>query len=159
MKTTVYFNAIAASKDSKIANPTNKGIRSEINARHGKFNDDKRASANDMKRIYADWLKVFRMQPATKRMVSQFHVDTLDKLCKYIEPVMIGGEYCKLTVSDSAASVAVATKVVNRKGGKCNLYAAPIKWTVSAMESAVKFSAEYYAGLHGNLAEKFNSAK
>lgn len=159
MKTKVYFNAISASKNSAIATPTNKGIRSEINARHSKFNEDKRASVHEFKRVYLDWLTVFKKQPATKRMVSQFNVDTMDKLLAYIEPVCIDDAYCSLTTSDKRASEAVAQKTISRKDGEATLYAVPINWTISAIETAVKFSAEYYAGLHGNLSEKFNSAK
>lgn len=161
MKTNIYFNATNATADKKnnLATATNKEVRTELNARHTQFNNDKRATANELKRVYLDWLTVFKKQPASKRMVAQFNVDTIDKLIAYIQPVCIEDALCALTTSDKRADEAVARKEIKRKDGEATLYAVPIKWTVSAIETAVKFSAEYYAGLHGNLAEKFNNAK
>lgn len=161
MKTNIYFNATnaTANKSNTIASATNKEVRTELNARHTKFNEDKRATTNELKRVYLDWLNVFKKQPAAKRMVAQFNVDTMDKLIAYIQPVCIEDALCSLTTSDKRKDEAVAQKTIKRKDGEATLYAVPIKWTVSAIEAAVKFSAEYYAGLHGNLSAKFNAAK
>lgn len=161
MKTNIYFNATNATADKKenLATAANKEIRSEVNARHTQFNADKRATTNDFKRVYLDWLTVFKKQPAHKRMVAQFNIDTMDKLVNYIQPVCIEDTLCSLTTSDKRADEAVAKKTIERKGESVTLYAVPIKFTVSSLEDAVKFSAEYYAGLHENLATKFNEAK
>ena len=159
MKTTNY-NTLVSSKNSKTYADL-KGIKKadvnkEIQSRHANWQADKKASANELARVYADWYQVYRKRPASERIVLQSQVDKLDKMIAYLQPVAVAGAPCQITTSDKRADEAVATK--SASNGK-TYFAAPIKWTVSSLEAAVKYCAKYYAGTEVSLAAKFNAIK
>lgn len=87
-------------------------------------------------------------------MVLQSQIDTADKMAVYLAPLFVGDSYCTITTADRSAD-AVRSKV-NGKTGKTT-YLAPIRWTVSALETAVKYCAKYYAGTETDIESKFDA--
>lgn len=157
MKTNTYFaltsNAQPVNYES--ANLKKSEVDKAIQARHANFCADKKNTTNELKRVYSDWMQVYRRRPAADRMVQQKYVDTLDKMQAYLAPVFACGEYCTITRADSRSAEAVISKL-SAKTGKM-YYLVPIKWTVSALETAVKYCAKYYAGTETDIERKFNS--
>jgi hypothetical protein len=90
-------------------------------------------------------------------MVQQSQVDKLDKLEAYLQPIVISGEFCQITTSDKRADEALGSKV-SQKSGKTH-YIVPVRWTVSSLEAAIKYCAQYYAGVEVSLGAKFNNIK
>lgn len=157
MTTKIYFNATneMTRKDWTIIRPESKEIREEIATRHAHFNDDKKASAKQFNRVYKDWLNVYRMRPVNERMVKQFNVDTAEKLMNYIEPVCVAGQPCKITSKVKDGDEVILTRT-DKHGNEKHLVVISA-WTVSVIESLVKYSAEYYADVkEDTIVEKFN---
>lgn len=156
MKNSVYSQLVSckSATSATSANLKKSEVNKSIQERHQAFSADKKSSTNDIKRVYADWYQVYRMQPAQKRMVMQSQVDKLDKLQAYLQPIMVAGELCQITTSEKRAAEAVAQKT-SQKTGKTH-YIVPVKWTVSSLEAAVKYCAKVYAGTEVTLAAKFN---
>ena len=67
---------------------------------------------------------------------------------------MYAGEFCTITSAESRASEALASRA--NKSGK-TIYLVPIKWTVAALENAVKFAAKYYAGTESDIETTFDA--
>lgn len=159
MKTNLYFSltssAQAVTFDS--ANIKKSEINKAIQTRHANFCADKRATTNEIKRVYSDWMQVYRRRPAQERMVQQKYVDTLDKMLLYLVPLYFAGEYCQITTSEHRAADALHSKVSD-KTGKTH-YIVPIKWTVSSLETAVKYCAKYYAGTEVAIDKKLDAIK
>ena len=157
MKTNIYFNATneMSRKDWTILRPESKEIRDEIATRHANFNEDKKASAKQFERVYKDWLNVYRMRPVNERIVKQFNVDTAEKLMNYIAPTCFTGRPCKITAKVKDGDEVIATRT-DKKGNSKSLVIISA-WTVSVIESLVKYSAEYYANVkEDTIVEKFN---
>lgn len=159
MKKNLYFTLTSSAQtaDYESANLKKSEVNKEIQARHANFCADKKATANELKRVYGDWMQVYRRRPAQERMVQQKYVDTLDKMQTYLAPVFACGEYCIITSAESRSAEAVLSKV-SAKSGKM-YYLVPIKWTVSSLEAAVKYCAKYYAGTEVAIEDKLNAIK
>ena len=160
MKANLYFS-LTNSNNSQ--NYESAGIKKseaakEINNRHGVFNSDKRDTAKERARVFADWLNVFKRQQPAKRMVQQFNVDTLAKCLNYLAPITVNGTPATITSNDKRAAESLLPARTNSKTGK-TYYIVPMVWTIAALESAVKYSAEYNAGLKPSIADKFNAIK
>ena len=157
MTTKVYFNATneMTRKDWTIIRPESKEIREEIATRHANFNADKKASAKQFERVYKDWLNVYRMRPVNGRLVKQFNIDTAEKLMNYIAPVCVAGQPCKIKSKVKDGDEVIATRT-DKRGNEKHLVVISA-WTVSVIESLVKYSAEYYANVkEDTIVEKFN---
>ena len=159
MKKNLYFSltSSAQSVNYESANLKKSEVNKEIQARHANFCADKKATANELKRVYGDWMQVYRRRPAQERMVRQKYIDTLDKMLLYLVPLYFAGEYCQITTSEHRATDALHSKVSD-KTGKTH-YIVPIKWTVSSLEAAVKYCAKYYAGTEVAIDDKLNAIK
>lgn len=159
MKANLYYSLTNSNSQSyESAGIKKSEAAKEINNRHGVFNSDKRATAKEQARVFADWLNVFKRQPASQRMVQQFNVDTLEKCLNYLSPITVNGTPATITSSDKRAAESLLPARTNSKTGK-TYYIVPMVWTISALESAVKYSAEYNAGLKPSIADKFNAIK
>ena len=159
MKTNIYTQLVSC-KSSKTATDLNlktTEVKKEINARHTNWREDNKSTRRDLKRVYSDWYQVYRCRPAADRMVQQSQVDKLDKLEAYLQPIVVSGEFCQITISDKRADEALASKV-SAKTGKTH-YIVPVRWTVSSLEAAIKYCAQVYAGVEVSLAAKFNNIK
>lgn len=159
MKTNLYFSLTSSAQtvNYESANIKKSEVNKEIQARHANFCADKKATANEMKRVYSDWMQVYRRRPAQDRMVQQKYVDTLDKMQVYLAPLFACGVYCTITSAESRSAEAVISKM-SAKSSKM-YYLVPIKWTVSSLEAAVKYCAKYYAGTETDIEKKLNSIK
>lgn len=159
MKTNIYTQLVSC-KSNKTASDLNIKVaaaRREINARHVNWRSDNKETRRDLKRVYSDWYQVYRQRPASERMVMQSQVDKLDKLEAYLQPIVISGEFCQITTSDKRADEALGSKV-SQNTGKTH-YIVPVRWTVSSLEAAIKYCAQYYAGVEVSLGAKFNNIK
>lgn len=158
MKQTVYSQVVSATATTTAATAGIKKseVNKEIQRRHKNWQADNKDSGRDFVRVYKDWYEVYRRRPAADRLVMQSQVDKLDKMERYLAPVFVAGAYCCITTTDRSAD-AVRSKVSD-KTGKTS-YLAPIRWTVSALETAVKYCAKYYAGVEVDLEAKFDSIK
>lgn len=159
MKKNLYFalTSSAQAVNFESANLKKTEVNKEIQSRHANFCADKKASSNEMKRVYGDWMQVYRRRPAQERMVQQKYVDTLDKIQAYLAPIFACGEYCTITSAENRSAEAVMSKL-SAKSGKM-YYLVPVKWTVSSLEAAVKYCAKYYAGTETDIENKLNSIK
>lgn len=159
MKTNLYFSLTSSAQavTFESANIKKSEINKEIQSRHANFCADKKATANELKRVYGDWMQVYRRRPAQERMVQQKYIDTLDKIQAYLAPLFFAGEYCQITTSENRAADALHSKV-SAKTGKTH-YIVPVKWTISSLETAVKYCAKYYAGTETDIENKLNSIK
>lgn len=159
MKKSIYFalTSSAQAVNYESANLKKSEVNKAIQTRHANFCADKRATANELKRVYGDWMQVFRRRPASDRMVQQKFVDTLDKLQVYLAPVFACGEFCTITSAESRKAEALQSKVSAKTGRE--YYLVPIKWTVSSLEAAVKYCAKYYAGTETDMESKLNNIK
>ena len=157
MKTNLYFSLTSSAQATTFesANLKKSEVNKEIQSRHAKFCADKKATANELKRVYGDWMQVYRRRPSQERMVGQKYIDTLDKMQIYLAPLYFAGEYCQITTSEHRAADALHSKVSD-KTGKTH-YIVPIKWTVSSLEAAVKYCAKYYAGTEVDIESKFDA--
>lgn len=159
MKTNTYTQLVSC-KSNKTASDLNVKVadaRKEINARHINWRSDNKETRRDLKRVYADWYQVYRQRPASERMVMQSQIDKLDRLETYLQPIVVSGEFCQITTSDKRADEALGSKV-SQKTGKTH-YIVPVRWTVSSLEAAIKYCAQYYAGVEVSLGAKFNNIK
>lgn len=159
MKTNLYF-ALTASAQAvtfESANVKKSEINKEIQTRHANFCADKKSTANELKRVYGDWMQVYRRRPSQERMVQQKYVDTLDKMQVYLAPLFACGEYCTITSAERRSAEAVMSKM-SAKSSKM-YYLVPIKWTVSSLEAAVKYCAKYYAGTEVAIDKKLDAIK
>jgi hypothetical protein len=159
MKKNLYFSLTSSAQavNFESANIKKSEINKEIQSRHANFCADKKATANELKRVYGDWMQVYRRRPAQERMVQQKHIDTLDKMCAYLAPIFACGEYCTITSAESRASEALLSKV-SAKTGRTH-YLVPVKWTIASLESAVKYCAKYYAGTEVAIDKKLDAIK
>lgn len=159
MKTNLYFSLTSSAQtvNYESANLKKSEVNKAIQTRHANFCADKKATTNELKRVYSDWMQIYRRRPSSDRMVRQKHVDTLDKLQAYLAPVFACGAFCTITSAESRKSDALLTKT-SAKTGKEH-YLAPIKWTVSSLEAAVKYCAKYYAGTETDIESKLNNIK
>ena len=159
MKTNLYFalTSSAQAVDFESASLKKSEVNKAIQARHATFCADKRATANELKRVYGDWMQVYRRRPANERMVQQKYVDTLDKMQAYLAPLFFAGEYCQITTSEHRAADSIRSKVSDKTGKLHHIV--PIKWTVSSLEAAVKYCAKYYAGTETDIESKFDAIK
>lgn len=160
MKTVIY-NQLVSCKSNASVNTltavTKSAANKAINERHQYFCADKKATANELKRVYSDWFQVYRRRPTTERIVLQSQVDTLSKMEQYLAPLFACGEYCTITTSEKRAAEAVQSKV-SAKTGKTH-YLVPVKWTVASLEAAVKYAAKYYAGTESDIETKLSEIK
>lgn len=156
MKTVIY-NQLVSCKSNATVNTltavTKSATNKAIQARHALWLADNKNTRKDMQRVYKDWYQVYRMQKPGQRMVKQAEVDTFDKMQVYLAPLFVSDSYCCITTADRSAD-AVRSKVA--KSGKTT-YLAPIRWTVSALENAVKYCAKYYAGTESDIEAKFDA--
>lgn len=159
MKKSLYFALTSSAKavNYESANLKKSEVNKEIQTRHANFCADKRATAHELKRVYSDWMQVYRRRPSQERMVLQKYVDTLDKMLLYLVPLYFAGEYCQITTSEHRSAESLHSKVSD-KTGKTH-YIVPIKWTVSSLEAAVKYCAKYYAGTETDIENKLNNIK
>ena len=159
MKKNLYFSLTSSAQTVTFesANVKKSEINKEIQSRHANFCADKKASTNELKRVYSDWMQVYRRRPAQERMVQQKYIDTLDKMQAYLAPLYFAGEYCQITTSEHRAADALCSRV-SAKTGKTH-YIVPIKWTVSSLEAAVKYCAKYYAGTEVAIDKKLDAIK
>ena len=157
MKTNLYnslvsrVNTVSASSASLSKSKVNK----EIQSRHAFWQADNKDSRRDFVRVYRDWYQVYRMRKPAQRMVVQSQVDTADKMSAYLAPLFVGDAYCTITTSASREADALRSKV-SAKTGRTH-YLAPIRWTASALETAVKYCAKYYAGTETDIESKFEA--
>lgn len=157
MKNVIYSQLVSRVSNATVNTRTDvskKEANQAIQARHANFCADNKESRKDFLRVYKDWYQVYRMRKPAERMVMQSQVDTADKMQTYLAPLMFSGEFCTITSSDSRANDALATRTTSK--GK-TIYLAPIKWTVAALENAVKYAAKYYAGTEVDIESKFNA--
>lgn len=155
MKTTIYTQLVSCKSNATVNTltaVTKSAASKAIQARHALWVSDNKNTRKDMERVYRDWYQVYRMQKPAQRMVKQAEVDTFDKMQIYLAPIFVSDSYCCITTADRSAD-AVRSKVT--KSGKTT-YLAPIRWTVSALETAVKYCAKYYAGIEQDIESKFN---
>lgn len=159
MKKNLYFalTSSAQAVNYESANVKKSEVNKEIQTRHANFCADKKATANDLKRVYGDWMQVYRRRPAADRMVQQKYIDTLDKMAVYLAPLFFAGEYCTITTAENRAADSLRSKVSD-KTGKTH-YIVPVKWTISSLEAAVKYCAKYYAGTETDIESKFDAIK
>ena len=159
MKKSVYFalTSSAQAVNYESANLKKSEVNKAIQARHANFCADKKSTANELKRVYSDWMQVYRRRPAQERMVQQKYVDTLGKLQVYLAPVFACGEFCTITSAEGRKAEALQSKVSAKTGRE--YYLVPIKWTVSSLEAAVKYCAKYYAGTETDIESKLNNIK
>lgn len=159
MKTNTYTQLVSCKSNKTAAdlNIKKDAARKAINEKHTNWRNDNKETRRNLKRVYADWYQVYRCRPASERMVMQSQVDKLDKIEAYLNPIVISGEFCQITTSDKRADEALGSKVSD-KTGKTH-YIVPVRWTVASLEAAIKYCAQYYAGVEVSLAEKFNNIK
>lgn len=156
MKTNVYNSLVSRANtvNASSASLSKSKINREIQSRHALWQSDNKDSRRDFVRVYRDWYQVYRMRKPAQRMVLQSQVDTAERMETYLAPLFVEDSYCVITSADRSAD-ALRSKV-NGKTGKTT-YLAPIRWTVSALEAAVKYCAKYYAGTETDIESKFNS--
>lgn len=159
MKTIMYFSLTSSAQpvNYESANLKKSEVNKAIQARHANFCADKKATTNEFKRVYSDWMQIYRRRPSADRLVQQKYVDTLDKIQAYLAPVFACGAFCTITSAESRKTDALLVKVSAKTGKK--YYLVPIKWTVSSLETAVKYCAKYYAGTETDIESKLNNIK
>jgi hypothetical protein len=156
MKTNLYNSLVSRSNsvNASSVSLSKSKVNKEIQSRHALWQSDNKDSRRDFTRVYRDWYQVYRMRKPAQRMVVQSQVDTIDKMEVYLAPLFFGDSYCTITTADRSAD-ALRSKV-SAKTGRIH-YIAPIRWTVSALETAVKYCAKYYAGTETDIESKFNA--
>lgn len=162
MKTIVYNSFVSNKSNTLNCNRADVTIKradvsKAIQERHKNWQTDNRETRRELKRVYADWYQVYRRRTPAERIVMQSQVDTLSKMEAYLAPIFVAGEFCQITTSENRSADALRSKV-SEKTGKTH-YIVPVRWTVSALETAVKYCAKYYAGVEVDLEAKFDSIK
>lgn len=157
MKTNLYNSLVSRSNsvNATSASLSKSKVNKEIQSRHALWQSDNKDSRRDFVRVYRDWYQVYRMQKPAKRIVMQAQVDTAEKMEVYLAPLFVKDAYCTITTSASREVDALRSKV-SVKTGKTH-YLAPIRWTASALEAAVKYCAKYYAGTEMDIESKFDT--
>lgn len=156
MKTVIYTQLVSCKSNANVntlSAVTKSAANKAIQERHKLWQVDNKESRKDMQRVYRDWYQVYRMQKPAQRICKQAEVDTFEKVQIYMAPLFVGDAYCTITTSDRSVD-AVRSKVA--KSGKTT-YLAPIRWTASAFENAIKYCAKYYAGTETDIESKFNA--
>lgn len=159
MKTSTYNSLVSATTatTAATANLSKSATNKAIQERHINWAEHNKTSKRDLLRIYRDWYQVYRLQPNSKRIVKQSEIDKIEKLERYLSPIFFAGEFCQITTSESRAADALCSKV-SAKTNKTH-YLVPIRWTVSSLESAIKYCAKYYAGIEVDIESRLNNIK